>query len=152
MMLLALALAAAAPASGADTPRGFIERLYASYRHADYSPFKHPERVFAPRLLAAINEDSRLAKGEVGYLDGDPVCQCQDAAGMHASIVGSNPLSRKQANVIASIRFGKDPPRWIRFSLARTKAGWRIADVSSADEASLLAALEKANRKARGRH
>jgi hypothetical protein len=148
MVLLALALATAAPAA---TPRGFIERLYASYRTADYSPFKHPERVFAPRLLAAIHEDERLAHGEVGYLDGDPVCQCQDAAGMHASIVGSNPLSRNQANVIASIRFGKDPPRWIRFSLARTKAGWRIADVSSADEKSLLAALEQANRKARGR-
>ena len=68
MMLLALALAAA-PA--AESPRAFVERIYAGYRTSGFSPFARPERWFAPRLLAAIKEDSRLAHGEVGYLDGD---------------------------------------------------------------------------------
>ena len=54
----------------------------------DYNPFDQPERVFAPPLLAAINEDARLANGEVGYLDGDPLCQCQDAAGLKARVAG----------------------------------------------------------------
>ena len=148
-LLLALALAAT-PA--AETPRGFMERLYANYRHSDYSPFRHPERVFAPRLLAAINEDSRLAKGEVGYLDGDPVCQCQDTGGMHPTIVGVTGQGHGRATVRVSIGWEHDKARPARFSLVRTAHGWRIADVSSADEPSLLGALEAANRKARREH
>ena len=63
-------------------PSAYVERLYGSYRRADFNPLGQPGRYFAPRLLAAINEDSRLSKGEVGYLDGDPICQCQDPAGL----------------------------------------------------------------------
>jgi hypothetical protein len=149
MIWLALALAAAAPA---DTPRTFMERLYASYHDTDYSPFNHPERVFAPRLLAAIREDETLAKGEVGYLDGDPVCQCQDTDGLKAAVTRVTAGGAGKASVRVSIGLAGEAPRPAQFTLLRTKAGWRIADVSSADEASLLAALEKANREARARH
>ena len=145
-MMIALLLAAAAPA--ADTPRGFVERLYAAYRQADYSPFKHPEQVFAPRLLAAIAEDEKLAKGEVGYLDGDPVCQCQDAAGLKAAVTRVTPARAGKATVTVRISLAGETPRPAQFSLLRTKAGWRIADVSSAEEPSLVGALEAANRKA----
>ena len=48
MMLLAL-LVAAAPA--AETPKAYMERLYAGYRNSSFNPFDHPERYFAPRLL-----------------------------------------------------------------------------------------------------
>ena len=51
MMLLAL-LVAAAPV--AETPKAYMERLYASYRNPNFNPFDHPERYFAPPLMAAI--------------------------------------------------------------------------------------------------
>ena len=141
-----LIAAVAAAAQPSETPRGFMERLYAQYRHSDYSPFKHPERVFAPQLLAAINEDSRLARGEVGYLDGDPVCQCQDAAGLKAAVTRVRLQGAGKATVSVSIGLQSYKPRLAEFSLIRTKAGWRIADVSSAAEKSLLAGLERSNR------
>jgi hypothetical protein len=144
-MIVALLLAVT-PA--ADTPRGFIERLYASYRQADFSPFKHPEQVFAPRLLAAIGEDQKLARGEVGYLDGDPVCQCQDAAGLTATVTRVTPTGAGKATVTVSIGLAGELPRRAQFSLLHTRAGWRIADVASADEPSLFAALQAANRAA----
>jgi len=152
MMLLALALAAAAPAAQAETPRGFMERLYAYYSAHGYSPFKHPERVFAPRLLAAIKEDERLARGEVGYLDGDPVCQCQDAAGLKARVTSVRMQDAAKASVAVAIGLTGYKPRPAQFSLVRTTGGWRIADVSSPDEKSLLAGLERANREACTRH
>jgi Protein of unknown function (DUF3828) len=148
MMLLVVA-AALAPA---NTPRGFIERLYANYRHESYSPFVHPERVFAPKLLAAIREDERLAHGEVGYLDGDPICQCQDADGMRSSIQSIARTGPSSSTARILIRFGDSTDRRdLKLSLFRTESGWRIADVNSADEPSLLAALEKANREARAK-
>jgi hypothetical protein len=147
-MLLALAAAAAQPA---DTPRGFMERLYANYRQSDYSPFTHPGQVFAPRLLAAINEDSKLANGEVGYLDGDPVCQCQDSGGMHPTVAGVAQQGANKAVVTVSMRWEGEKPRPTKFTLLRTPQGWRIADVSSAAEPSLLQALAKSNREQRAK-
>jgi len=146
MIFAALALAVA-PA--AETPRQFVERLYAQYRQSDYSPFTHPERVFAPRLLAAIDEDSRLVQGEVGYLDGDPVCQCQDATGLRATVTKIVLRGRDNARVRVSIRLSGDEPRPAALTLVRTRAGWRVADISSPEEASLLHAIEESNRKAR---
>ena len=146
LILLALAAAAAQPA---DTPRGFMERLYANYRQSDYSPFTHPDRVFAPRLLAAMNEDTKLAEGEVGYLDGDPVCQCQDTGGMHPKVTAVALQGRDKATVRVSIGWDGEKARPAKFSLVHTRGGWRIADVSSDDEPSLLEALEAANRKPR---
>ena len=146
MMLAALLLAAAPPS---ESPQSFIARIYSNYENASFSPFTHPERYFAPRLLAEINEDSRLAHGEVGYLDGDPICQCQDSSGMRPAITSVTRTSRDKAVVHVTIAWPSDKPRPVRFSLADTSEGWRIADVSSADEPSLLAALKASNRKAR---
>jgi hypothetical protein len=152
-MMLPLLIGAALGASSAaatETPKAFMERLYAGYRNESYSPFTHPGRVFAPQLLAAINEDSKLANGEVGYLDGDPVCQCQDTGGMHASVTGVTQQGPNKATVRVSLRWGNDQPRpTTTFSLVKTKAGWRIGDVSSPDEPSLLKALRDSNAKAR---
>jgi hypothetical protein len=146
-MMLALLLAAAALVSGpaSETPRQFMTRVYAQYRHKDFSPFTHPERYFSPRLRAAIAEDARLAHGEVGYVDGDPICQCQDAAGMRPSVTA---VAQHGANATVRVTIGweNDPARPATFTLVRTPAGWRIADVGSADEPSLLGAIEKSNR------
>jgi hypothetical protein len=149
MMLLAL-LVAAAPA--AETPKAYMERLYAGYRNSSFNPFDHPERYFAPRLLAAIKEDTRLANGEVGYVDGDPICQCQDPDGLHARVTGVTQQGRDKAIVRVSIGFTGYKARPTTYTLVQTKAGWRIADVSSADEASFLQGIEKSNREMRGKH
>ncbi len=44
---------------------------------------------------------------------------------------------------------GTTDRRDIKLNLVRTPAGWRIADVGTSDEPSLLKDLENANRKAR---
>lgn len=148
MMLLAV-LVVAAPAT--KTPKAYIERVYASYRDKNFSPFDHPDRYFAPMLLGAIKEDARLAHGEVGYVDGDPICQCQDTDGLHARVsrVTKQGATRALAEVI--LDFTDSTARRVKFSLVRTDAGWRIADVSSPDEPSFLGAIEKSNREMRAK-
>jgi hypothetical protein len=143
MILMLLAAAASQPQ--AESPRAFLEHVYASYKNPDFSPFSHLDRYFAPPLVAAIREDARLAHGEVGYVDGDPICQCQDPAGMRPSVGRVTQQGKGKATVEVSIASDNDKPRPTRFSLVRTRAGWRIADVSSADEPSLLRAIEQSN-------
>lgn len=147
MILAALALAAA-PAFAAGPPRRFVERLYAAYRSERWSPLARPSRVFAPPLAAAIDEDRRLSGDEVGFLDGDPVCDCQDPAGLRARILALTPDGRSSATARVEVRFGDDR-RLLTLRLARTAGGWRIADVATPDSASLLLDLEAANRRRR---
>ena len=149
MILLALAVSAAQPA---ETPRRFLDRVYASYKQRDFSPFVHPDQYFAPPLLAAIREDSRLAHGEVGYLDGDPLCQCQDASGLRARIARVSVSRPGHAKAEVILDYPDNTPTHVRLILVRSKLGWRIADVSAGDEPSLIRALEQSNRRARHRH
>jgi hypothetical protein len=144
-------LMAAAAAMTAETPRTFVERIYSNYEDADYSPLAHPERVFAQPLVAAINEDQRLARGEVGFLDGDPLCDCQDTGGMRARIVAlSSKRGLASSRILVSFAHGTDK-RDIRVQLVLTPGGWRIADVGTADRTSLLRALQTSNLRARTR-
>lgn len=147
MMLILLAAAAAQPP--AQAPKAWLEHVYAGYRSESFNPFDHPDRYFSPRLAAAIAEDARLAKGEVGYLDGDPICQCQDPDGLKARVQRVIAQGPNKATAQVSIGLTGYDARPARFTLVRTRAGWRIDDVWSKDEPSLLRAIEDANRKAR---
>src|SRR5579864_9283091 len=99
------------------SPRTFVEQLYSSYVNPSFSPLERPEQIFAPPLTAAIKEDQRLARGEVGFLDGDPLCDCQDTAGIRSRILS---LAAKGATASArvSVRFaGTSDNRDIRLRL-----------------------------------
>lgn len=148
--MIALALAAAAAAQAPETARHFVERVYAGYRDPDFSPLKRPERVFAPALVAAIREEARLSRGEVGFMDADPLCDCQDPASMRPTVTEATRTGPAAARVRVALRFG-DEIRRVALNLVRTAAGWRIADVSDADEPSLLADLAAWNRNHRRR-
>ena len=139
-------------AAAAETPKAYMERLYASYRDASFNPLSHPSLYFTPRLVAALKEDARLAKGEVGYVDGDPICQCQDADGPQAYVTGVTQKAPDQAEVHVSIGLTGYEARPATFSLIMTHRGWRIADVSSPDEPSFLNGIEKSNRDQRAGH
>src|SRR6478672_4968949 len=111
MMLLALALAAAPVA---ETPKAYLERIYASYRDTNFSPFNHPDRYFSPRLKAAIDEDARLSNGEVGYVDGDPICQCQDADGLRARVLRVHMKGAGNATVEVMVDFTDSTARRVK--------------------------------------
>lgn len=148
MMLLFLAAAAAQPA---DSPRAFVQRIYAGYARKNYNPLDRPDGIFAPELTAAIREDERLAKGEVGYLDGDPLCDCQDYARLGATIRSMKLIGKANAVAAVHLTYGNGEARDLNLTLLRTASGWRVADVASPDEPSLLKALEKSNAEAKRR-
>jgi hypothetical protein len=145
MSVLLAALLAAAPA--AESPRAFVERLYAGYRDPDYDPLAHPRRLFARPLVDAIREDWRLSRDEVGYMDADPLCQCQDPAGLRPTISEVDQPTRSTATARVLLDFGGSDRRDLSLRLVRTSAGWRVADVATADEPSLLDSLTRFNRR-----
>ncbi|MEA3008687.1 MAG: hypothetical protein QOJ91_379 [Sphingomonadales bacterium] len=146
-MSFLLAAALLAPGLPVEAPKAFVERLYAGYRDPDFNPLAHPRRIFAPPLVAAIREDARLSRGEVGYMDADPLCQCQDSAGLRATIdeVGRTGATAATARVL--VDFGGSDRRDLTLRLVRTPAGWRVADIATADDLSLLESLNRFNRR-----
>ena len=130
----------------AETPRSFLQQVYAGYRTPDYSPLERLDATFAPALAAAIREDERLANGEVGYLDGDRLCDCQDFQKLRATIRSVKRPHQRTASAVVDVDLGFDQARHLRIELVRTTAGWRVADILSRDGSGLLRNLKRSNR------
>lgn len=142
-----LAAALLSSAAAAETPRAFVERLYAGYRGENYNPLARPARIFARPLVAALEEEARLARDEVGFMDADPLCQCQDPGGLRPLVGEVRRPTPGTAVAHILLRFGGSDDREIRLDLVRTRSGWRIADLGAADEPSLLRSLRAWNRR-----
>jgi hypothetical protein len=140
MLPLALLLAATQPA---ESPAAFVHRVYDGYRHSGYSPLSHPDTLFSPTLAAAIREDS--SGGEVGYLDGDPLCDCQDYDRISARILSIRRPNDHAANVRIHVTLGPKEARELRLNLVLARSGWRIADVVDPRGHSLLRELQKSS-------
>ena len=144
-MILAY-LAALAATRISEAPQAFIHRIYAGYARKNYDSLRHIDLIFSPDLGAAIRTDERLAKGEVGYLDGDPLCDCQDHGKLTARIRALNLPTRTSAIATMHVDFGTGETKELRLKLVLGRHGWRVADIVSSDDTSLLAELNRANR------
>ena len=142
MILAALSLALAPPA---ETPREFIDRIYSEYQTEGFNPLANPDNYFSRDLTAAIQKDSSGA--EVGYLDGDPLCDCQDYERLSATVLQIRQTSVKAAVAHVRVVLGPNATRNLQLRLIKTSSGWRIADVIGAYRHSLYQELKRASGK-----
>ncbi len=141
----------AADAAGA---RAFLARLYAHYSAPPGGEGFAPTgpaapRVFDPGMVALLREDERLAGGEVGAIDADPLCDCQDDSGLRVSIEEVRLTGPSSAKATVALRFAAStPPAFerLRIGLARVAGRWRIHDIGSKSTPSLRAYLTEQNR------
>ncbi len=126
--LIASSGASAAPAS----PVAFLESIYARYvpEGRPFNPLGiEAPRFFTPGLLALVRRDRIQARGEVGQLDGDPICACQDfgpLTGFHYTIGNQTPA---RTEVTAEF-INQDKPTRVHFTLKPVSGGWRIDDIA----------------------
>lgn len=140
---LFLALCTTVPAAG-QTPSGaeaFVTGLYRAYAHEPGPDYvgAGAKATFATGLLDLMRRDAALTPpGEVGVLDGDPICDCQDykIADVQVRISGS-PIAATAS--VAFTNYGQ--PRSLTLDLVREPAGWRVADVHSETLPSLAGLL-----------
>jgi hypothetical protein len=145
---LGLAMAAAAPAASAQSladARAFVAGLYRGYAEnhdVDYLD-KGARRVFSPRLLGLIRADERAAHGEVGWLDGDPICDCQDPDGIRLVGLDVAPDGPGRAEARVRVRFAGGERRSMRLDLVSVGGSWHVDDVRTKDTPSLARALRE---------
>ncbi len=132
-----------AQAQDLDAARAFTLGLYRAYRgrEPDYLGRDAPA-TFAPRLLALLRQDrASAAPGDVGLIDWDPICNCQDDEGLKVARLTLRATGPRQARADLVLRFVGDSQA-LSLDLAATPAGWRVADVRTRDAPSLVRRLE----------
>jgi len=132
MLALGIAAALAAPAAQDQASvRAFLTGIYRHYGSEKQkgASLDDPKRWFEPGLAVAMRRDARDAarRGEVGALDGDTFCDCQDFEGFTAKI---GPITVAKGRARAVVRFRNGRPMTLVYDLVSTSAGWRIRDIT----------------------
>ena len=103
-------------------------------------------------MVALLREDARLTpKGDVGAIDGDPFCDCQDDAGLKVKVGAVSLTDPSHATARVDLRFTEERPqetRRVDLDLVDVHGHWRVYDVKTKDLPSLRALLVQSNRTA----
>lgn len=136
------------PVSGDDASlRAFIETVYAPYVRPAVQAIPQGNRMFSAQLAELIEQDRVAAAGEVGTLDHDPLCACQDFRNF---VLGPLDIARSgDAAAKVKVSFTNDgAASAVELSLQRQPQGsaWVIADIGEPGIPSVVALLEAAKR------
>jgi len=154
-MPAANAAPAAAPAAvesaDAAAAKAFLDGLYVHYKTysataTTWAPMDaNVKEVFDPEMVALLAADTKALKGELGGIDGDWLCDCQDWGSLVAkvTVLSANATTAKATADIHDTKVQDDHPRHDTFDLVKTADGWRIHDMGTADQPSLRAVLTK---------
>lgn len=150
-----LAGRAAIYAAGEQNAEAFVRALYANAAAplandpaaASITPGRDP--LYSRTLNALIGADFHAAKGEVPYLNYDPVCGCQDADGFALTALKMTPDGDRASTAeVTFTNHGETHQQTLK--LVREGPMWRIADVIDARGQSLHDALMAIAEKAEG--
>ena len=143
MAALVSLVSAPASAQSLEAARTFTRHLYAAYQGGDPDYLgRDARRTFAPQLLALIRRDAASAPaGEVGILDGDPICDCQDPGGLRLKRLAVRHTGPGRVRADVTLRF-PDETRSMRLSLVAVHGRWRVADVRTRETPSLVKLLQ----------
>jgi Protein of unknown function (DUF3828) len=144
-----------AAAPDAASAKAFVEKLYSHYpskpgNRSAFDPMgKNASQVFDPGMIAAFREDTRLAGGEVGFVDSDPLCQCQDDSGLKATVGSATMTGPDAADVVVNLEYPSDKVTIVlTLHLVPVNGAWRIYDLSAGDVKSYRNDLLQANKEA----
>jgi len=134
------------PADAADA-KAFLVGLYAHYQSSknnNFQPFDANVRdVFDPDMIALLAADQKVLKGEVGAIDGDWLCDCQDFTSIQATInVTSATPTTAQATADFHDTVDPRPTERDSFDLVKVNGVWRIHDMSTPGQPPLRQTLQ----------
>ncbi|WP_437890899.1 DUF3828 domain-containing protein [Phytobacter sp. V91] len=134
-----------------QSPQHSVEQLYQHY--ASNAPgvvfdATGDEQVISSRLMQVVAEDQKLtAEGDVGYLNYDPVCNCQDYDNLVLERVDIVPHDDQHVDAIVRFRPFSDGPETVTqtLSLVDENGRWLIDDIVN-ETSSLYEGIKAYNR------
>ncbi len=127
---------AASVGTASPSAERFLRRIYARYGHRPAgedasvsSPWQRPGAFFTPRTTRII-ESHRQRLVELGHVDGDPFCDCQEWTALTVEHVATRALARGLAVATVAFSDGDRSPKIVSFRLRHLGKNWRIDDMT----------------------
>jgi len=122
--------------------KDFLEGIYSWDTNIDADDLLSDAKTYTHSLISLFKQDQqRAGKGNIGKLDFDPLCSCQDPGGLKFSIVTLKPSPDKSMTAHIKLDGAPEGSVLLDLDLKWTRQGWRIDDTHSADVRSLRAFL-----------
>ncbi len=142
--LLSAGLISPAEGRESESPAAFLRRIYAPYvagdTTADPTGTAAPT-IFDARLTALIRQDQVQLPGEIGMLDQNPICDCQDFDRL--KLLSIKIYRRGVSRTTADVRFiNGDTTSKLTYTLTWSRRGWRVTDIRTPDMPSLVGFLQ----------
>ncbi len=143
-LLACLVLGPPARSQDVESAKVFVQQVYGDYANRDT---RHQEqrqaKFYTAELYRLILADRTGHPGDIGNLEGDPICDCQDPGRpgelkvqtVQIAATGSDRAKAQVAFVIGKQR------RQATLSLRYAASGWKIDDISTKDMPSLRVLL-----------
>ncbi|WP_293862844.1 hypothetical protein [uncultured Alsobacter sp.] len=144
---IAAALCLAASASSAEDARvaPLVAKIYRNFdaNGRGLQPLgKDAKAYFDDSLIRLFKADSKRAGGEVGTIDYNPLCSCQDFDIKNVSFVER---SSDDKTIIVDVTFENSAAQdGVTLVLSKTKAGLRIFDIGDKQAPSIRKVLSQA--------
>lgn len=145
-----LAALAAAAQEGSEGAEAFVRTVFEAYVAGDEGDWPlgdgRLDQVWSSRMAGLIRRDRALARGDLPYLDADPLCQCQDWGDFRVEAVRLERAAgvRGRRAFVTFTNLGERGTTVLWLS-GDPNSGWRIDDVLTPGQ-SLAEALTRSNR------
>ena len=137
-----------AVAAADESAEAFIRGVYARYAGAHGAGVATDARgggaVYSRDMLNGFAKSSSAAKGDIGPIDYDPICSCQDVKDVRLTTISL--LRSDESSALVRVSFTNEGEQHgVTLTLANTPRGWRIADIQDRNVRSVLALLRNAD-------
>lgn len=118
-------------AAAAEGPEAFARAIFAQYVNggpAELPPPPGQDPIFSRTMNALIGDDFRAANGEVGTIEVDIFCQCQDQDGF---VVDSMAVAQSDENTagVSVVFTNMGNQQTAMLELVREGGNWKVDDV-----------------------
>ena len=124
-------------AAAAAEAKAFLDSLYAHYKTSKNNSFSpmgdNVAQVFDADTIKLLADDTKALKGELGEIDGDYLCDCQDFETITATVAvqAATPATAKATADFMVF----DQKHHNEFDLVKVNGAWRVHDVRERDSA-----------------
>lgn len=139
--------AAGASARDAADVAAFLQGLYEHYKTNQNNNFQmfdaNADEVFDADFIRLMAADQKALKGDVGVIDGDWLCACQDFVSLKATITVQSAASTSARATSDFVDTGipDTKAQHDNFKLVKENGRWRIDDIQTDGEPWLRAQL-----------
>ena len=129
-----------ADAADAADVTAYLTGLYDHYKTSKNNNFQmfdaNVREVFDADTIRLLAADEKALKGDLGAIDGDWLCDCQDFVSLKTTIAvqSATPTEAKATSVFVDTGMPGEGPRHDDIALVKEHGHWRIHDIKADNE------------------